>query len=63
MTTTVILANVLIAQLSESYAVARANAALCYDITKLNFVTKIENSKLNFMVNIFSFQSIFENKL
>ena len=45
-----ILANVLIAQLSESYAVSKSNAALHYDIAKLTFVTRMENSRFHFMV-------------
>ena len=50
LTTSLLLVNVLIAQLSESYAVAKSNAILHYDVARLKFVTRIENSRFKFMV-------------
>ena len=54
LTTSLILANVLIAQLSESYAVSKSNAILHYDIAKLKFVTRMENSRFKCLVRFHS---------
>ena len=49
--TTLILSNILIAQLTDSFADVKKNAVIQYDIAKAKFVTRIENSRIRSLVS------------
>ena len=53
--TTLILSNILIAQLTDSFSDVKKNAVIQYDIAKAHFVTRIENSRIRSLVSKESF--------
>ena len=53
----VILLNVLIAQLSDTYSEAKSNAKLQYAIDRIVIVTRLEYSRLARFVSVLSFNS------